>query len=263
MRRFNYGEMYNFKIKHPLGPLNWIRNREILRFFNRIPKNKGIKILDLGCGKAYLDIELAKRKYNATGVDLSSEALFFAKNLAKKNHVANRTKFIQSDIKKLNLKDKYDVVICSEVIEHFKDDNSVVKIIYDSLKNGGYGIITVPYNPKLWNPLDEASGHYHRYSIRQISDLIKKNGLVIKRMRVYGFPLMRIFRFFYNMTLAKKKTSSNNECLIHSYGYTPKGGMLSLYNLLSPIIFRIFYFDDFFNFTRKGIDIIILVRKTG
>ena len=258
MEKTEYDRMYCYKVNHPLGPLNWVRNKEILKIFNKIPKNKLIEILDLGCGKAYLDVELAKIGCYVTAVDISYEAILFAKNLAKKNGVGNSIEFIQSDLTKLRLKKKYDIIICSEVIEHFKDDDAIVSIVYTNLKKGGWGIITTPYNPKLWGMIDEASGHYHKYSTNQIS---KRNNFLIKDVLIYGFPLLRLFKFFYYKTLLKKKNVKKNECEFHTFGYIPKGALLKLYRLFSPILFKIFHFDSIFNFSKKGIGIVVLVKK--
>lgn len=75
-------------------------------------------ILDLGCGDGSLMELLANgKKWQVTGVDLYAENVKVAskRNLFAKVLKADVIKFVKQQIKK---KKKYDVVFCSQVIEH-------------------------------------------------------------------------------------------------------------------------------------------------
>jgi SAM-dependent methyltransferase len=67
------------------------------------------RILDLGCGTGGHSLVLAKRGYEVVGVDISNEMLNIARSKAKAAKLS--VKFIQGDITKLNLKEKFDAVI--------------------------------------------------------------------------------------------------------------------------------------------------------
>ncbi|MDH6355289.1 DNA-directed RNA polymerase subunit RPC12/RpoP [Dysgonomonas sp. PH5-45] len=50
------------------------------------------------------------------------------------------------DITDLNIyeDDKYDIILCSHVLEHIEDDRKAMSELYRVLKKGGFGIIMVP-----------------------------------------------------------------------------------------------------------------------
>ena len=71
--------------------------------------NKSIKILDVGCGTGRHSIELSKRGYLVTGVDLSESQLAQAKEKAKKNNL--KIKFLKHDARKLPFANEFDAAI--------------------------------------------------------------------------------------------------------------------------------------------------------
>ena len=64
-----------------------------------IQKNKNAKILDIGCGTGRHSIELSKRGYDITGVDLSNSLLKRAKEKAAKHKL--KVVFQQHDASQL------------------------------------------------------------------------------------------------------------------------------------------------------------------
>jgi cyclopropane fatty-acyl-phospholipid synthase-like methyltransferase len=69
----------------------------------------GCSILDVGCGTGRHSIELAKRGYNLTGLDLSTEMLAMAEDAAKSAGV--NVNWIRSDATRFSLPRKYDGAI--------------------------------------------------------------------------------------------------------------------------------------------------------
>ncbi|MBN1861449.1 MAG: class I SAM-dependent methyltransferase [Candidatus Thermoplasmatota archaeon] len=70
---------------------------------------KGLKILDIGCGTGRHSIELAKRGYHVTGIDLSESMLKRAEENAKKHNILVR--FEKHDARHLPFTSEFDVVI--------------------------------------------------------------------------------------------------------------------------------------------------------
>jgi ubiquinone/menaquinone biosynthesis C-methylase UbiE len=70
--------------------------------------NKRKKFLDLGCGTGRFTIELAKRGYSMTGLDITSEILEVAQRNAKKVKV--KVKFIKGNILNFKLKKRLGVI---------------------------------------------------------------------------------------------------------------------------------------------------------
>ncbi|KAA3663207.1 MAG: class I SAM-dependent methyltransferase [Calditrichaeota bacterium] len=71
--------------------------------------DKSTKILDIGCGTGRHAIELAKRGYTVTGIDLSESQLKQARRKASQQNL--RIKFQQQDARKLAFLEEFDLVI--------------------------------------------------------------------------------------------------------------------------------------------------------
>ena len=111
----------------------------------RLPKGK-LEILDLGCGDGYLSCKIAERGFNVTCIDLSQNRLDKFKDQAGKLNI----KQVLGDVTKVELPaDSFDVIVCSEVIEHLPNFKEVLAEAFRLLKKGGYFIVTVPNDEKL------------------------------------------------------------------------------------------------------------------
>src|SRR3972149_3534197 len=107
MLKSHYRDVWENQDKHwwYLG-MNVI-NKSLLDEF--LPKKKNLKILDAGCGPG-ATLPLLQNYGDALGVDLSEEALKYARSLGKVQ---------KGDITKLDFKNaSFDVVVCMDVIYH-------------------------------------------------------------------------------------------------------------------------------------------------
>jgi methionine biosynthesis protein MetW len=102
-------------------------------------------ILDVGCGSGYLAHLIKKEKpyFLVHGFDVSTEALKQAKALDKKYALnINHDSIPEKDT-------TYDLVVCSEVLEHLVNVQHCLKEIGRVLKNNGKLLVTVP-NFAFW-----------------------------------------------------------------------------------------------------------------
>jgi ubiquinone/menaquinone biosynthesis C-methylase UbiE len=99
---------------------------------------KGIKVLDIGCGKGRAINIMAKHFKNSNfhGYDLSQEAIDNAKIEAKRMGNSN-TFFKVQDILGLNFDEKFDLITAFDAIHDQPDPYSVLKSIYRSLSDQG------------------------------------------------------------------------------------------------------------------------------
>lgn len=107
--------------------------------------DKSKTILDIGCGTGRHDIELTKRGYKVTGVDLSESQLQRAREKAKENDV--EVKFIRDDARDLNFNNEFDLVmlICEGAFPLMETDEMNFKILENAskaLKTNGKLILT-------------------------------------------------------------------------------------------------------------------------
>ena len=108
-----------------------------------IPVDKGIKILDFGCGKGIISSEISKINPSAiiTGIDVSKKALKSARQ-----KVPNHSFIYVNEGKNLPFKENcFDFIIASDVLEHIYDTELAFNELYRVLKHNGKILITVPY----------------------------------------------------------------------------------------------------------------------
>lgn len=106
---------------------------------NKVPPNGDI--LDVGCGNGVISRLLGKYGYQVQGIDVSDKAIETARKLTV---MANVRFDVMSAEELRATKVKYDAIICSEVLEHLHDPSSLLQVLYDSLKDGGRLVVTVP-----------------------------------------------------------------------------------------------------------------------
>lgn len=117
--------------------------------YSRILEEKSVsEVLDIGCGTGIyvtvpLNITLNNRGIKVFGTDIGEKSIIYAKKIAKKYSV-DENLFDRRDIFDINK--EYDVVICSEVLEHIEKPYlyKFVEQICRITKENGLIIITVP-----------------------------------------------------------------------------------------------------------------------
>lgn len=109
---------------------------------SRTYTSHGESVLDIGCGTGLITQVLPG---NVTGLDISQWKLDRAKI-----HVPTAT-FIQGDAEKLPFTENtFDVVCCTDCLEHLERPELVVEGAYRILKPRGYFIGTVPSKHIIW-----------------------------------------------------------------------------------------------------------------
>jgi 2-polyprenyl-3-methyl-5-hydroxy-6-metoxy-1,4-benzoquinol methylase len=94
------------------------------------------RVLDVGCSKGYIARELKKKGCSITGIDINKEDLREAKKYC------DRT--ILGDITKKDIKEKFDVIILGDIIEHVVQPLDLLKKLRKNLDKGGYILISTP-----------------------------------------------------------------------------------------------------------------------
>ncbi len=77
---------------------------------------------------------------------------------------------------------KFDTIVCLNVLEHIKDDKKALENIFKLLKKDGHLILLVPAFNLLYGEIDRSIGHYRRYYKNQL----------IKQFQQLGFRLIKI-----------------------------------------------------------------------
>lgn len=160
-----------------------IRNfqkRELNKFAENI-RNK--LILEIGSGK------IEKKKYFYSFSDSFDKSNKFIKSDVNPNF---GHKII--NIETMNIENKYDVILCLNVLEHVYNFSGSISNLHRALKKNGVLIVSVPY----MYPLHDEPGDFWRFTEHSLKKLfykfevLKKSHLGLKEFPIaYYFELRK------------------------------------------------------------------------
>ena len=135
----NYGQKYDNEIftQGTLGECDFIENE--------LNSDKSLKILDVGCGTGRHSIELSKRGYSVTGIDLSDSLLKKAREKADKQNI--KIDFLKYDARNMPFENEFDaaIMLCEGAFPLMETDEmnyEILKNATKSLKKNGKFIFT-------------------------------------------------------------------------------------------------------------------------
>jgi Methylase involved in ubiquinone/menaquinone biosynthesis len=100
----------------------------------------GAAVLEVAPGPGYLSVELARRGFTVTGVEISQDFVDIEKRNAKEAAVT--VDFRQGNASALPLPDNsFDFVVCSAAFKNFKEPIKAMNEMYRVLKQGGTALI--------------------------------------------------------------------------------------------------------------------------
>ncbi len=168
------------------------------------------RILEIGCADGFMGEYLIKKKgCRVTGVEIDKEAVKIAQNRCLKVIAGD----IEEDsvLKELGKERKFQVILCTSVIEHLKDPEKALKNWRDFLSENGSLIITTP-NIGHWSarlktlfgkfPHEEYGifdeNHLHFFTLDSFKKMLKDCGYNIEHLGIdpVGGGLPKISRFF-------------------------------------------------------------------
>lgn len=131
-----------YKILDLLFLRTWYIHRELKKIRKELANNN-LSIYDAGCGYGQYSYYMLKKlaPCKITAVDVKENWIINLKNFFNKNQ--NIELFVE-DITNINYQDKFDLILCVDVIEHIVDDQKVFNNFAKALKKGGYVVISTP-----------------------------------------------------------------------------------------------------------------------
>ena len=123
--------------------------------------NSKKRIADIGCGEGFLLKEIIAGE-KIVGIEISTTALKRAKKILK---TRNDIYLIQGDAQKLPIPDNYfDIILCSEMLEHLPDTRIVLNEFNRILNKSGILVVSVP-NEKQGQKLLNISKKFGFYKL--------------------------------------------------------------------------------------------------
>lgn len=173
-RTTNYPKMFGgYKILN--SRLLWGKRVNLIRKII----SKG-SVLDIGCAYGYL-CRFLNGNYKKIGIDISKHAI----KKCKEQRINARFEVLnfEKEFRKMN-NQKFNLITCFQVLEHFKRPAEGLRNIWRLLKKGGYAFLSVPIHKdchfgNLWMKLDHDPTHFHHLKKKEWLRIIRKAGFRI------------------------------------------------------------------------------------
>ena len=171
--------------------------KAVMNFIIREPK----KILDVGCASGWFLNKVSENCKDAKcyGVDAYRDAILYGKK---------QYKFLQlkhADAHNLSYPSQtFDLVLCTEVLEHVSNPKLVLKEIKRVLTKNGIAIIEMDSGSILFNLIWYwwthmrngvwKQAHLHLFNANKLEKLIKKSGFLIIDKKFFNFGMAVLFK---------------------------------------------------------------------
>ncbi len=158
------------------------------------------KILDVGCASGWFLSKLAEKypHFSLVGVDIYKPAIQYGRKVYK------NLDLVLADGHKLPFKNNsFDLITCTEVLEHVVEPDKVLEEIKRVLKPNGIAIIEMDSGSFLftmawywWTNLRRGvwrDSHIHTFNTKILENMIKNSGLIITQKKVFNYTMAVVF----------------------------------------------------------------------
>ena len=129
-----------FKPLHMFNPIRieYILD-EITKHFKLNRKTKlplkNLEILDIGCGGGLISEPMARLGGNVTGIDAAEKNIKIASLHSKESNL--KIRYLENSPEQLKEKEKFDIILNLEIVEHVENLDLYLQSCYDLLKKNG------------------------------------------------------------------------------------------------------------------------------
>ncbi len=220
----------------------------------------GGKVLDIGCGTGHNLILISKKINHGLGIDIGEDRLEIARRVAELNNLKNLSFENKSALRNDLKKESFDWIICTEVIEHLKDDDLLLDNMTKWLNVNGKLIITTPakkmftiINQKLRDFVGEPDHVRSGYTIKELTEKLEKRNFTVEYAEYYG-QFFSTFIHYMSSFFAKNKDVKIEKG-------EPKLFIYNLYKIIWPLLFLISRLDYFVPRKTEGGFIFLVAKK--
>ena len=194
-----------FKPIHNFNPIRiqYIKEKVIKKFKLNFEKRPfvDISLLDIGCGGGLLSEPMCRLGAKVTGIDASKKNIDIAKIHAKKNNL--KINYICTSPEKMRIKNKFDVILNMEIVEHVEDVNFFLKSSSKLLKKNGimfvatlnktlksyiFALVGAEYILR-WLPI--GTHEWEKFlKPEELTSILKKNDLNVERIDGMKFNIL-------------------------------------------------------------------------
>jgi SAM-dependent methyltransferase len=154
--------------------------------FDRLRRWVGRQVLEIGSGIGNLSAFLTDRE-RLVLTDTREEYLSrLRQRFAGRPNISIARLYLPHDDAAL-AGQRFDTVICLNVLEHVDDDTASLEAIRARLlAPGGRLVLLVPALPALYGTIDQALGHHRRYKRRGLSELLRATGYRVPHIEYFN-----------------------------------------------------------------------------
>ncbi len=177
--------------------------------FSRLTPYIGQRIIEIGAGignftQLLLDRELVVATDNHQPcIDYLNDR--FLERLKVSPILLDAGHDISSDLKT----HEFDTVICLNVLEHIQDDLRALVQMHGLLTPGGRLVLLVPAFQFLHGSVDQALGHYRRYTRSDLIPIMRQAGFVVENS--FYMNVIGIAGWFWNNRIVRLKEESRHQ----------------------------------------------------
>ncbi len=96
---------------------------------------KNLEILDIGCGGGLISEPMARLGGNVTGIDAAEKNIKIASLHSKESNL--KIRYLENSPEQLKEKEKFDIILNLEIVEHVENLDLYLQSCYDLLKRNG------------------------------------------------------------------------------------------------------------------------------
>lgn len=217
----------------------------------------GQRVLDLGCGTGRLAADLAQAGFQVDGIDVEERAVAIGQRILARRGLPVR--LYPGDVHNPQhpvASGGYDIVICTEVLEHVGPWRELLARGGELLRPGGVLLVSVPRDPGQFSVLDQYAGHLRRFRDAELTSELRA-GYDLLQIRRLGFPSMRLIVWLYT-TLLRLRGGSHAE---QSQALWREPSLAR--RLYLAIFYQLLKLDNLFAALPLGATLVVCARKKG
>lgn len=144
IKRFSFLRVLFYKILDLMFLRSWYVRRELKKLRKKFGDKK-ITIYDAGSGYGQYSYFMSKylQPCEIYSVDVKEDWIQDCKDFFSSQKI-NNVSFAIEDLTNVNHNEKFDLIVCVDVMEHIEDDVKVFRNFYNALKADGYLLINTP-----------------------------------------------------------------------------------------------------------------------
>ncbi len=163
----------------------------------------GTRVLEIGAGLGNISNVLIPREHY-TATDINPHYLAYLNSLSEfRPYMDVATLDLDNPATFEGHEEKYDTVVCLNVLEHVPDEATALTNIRSALGEGGRAIILVPQGPWLYGTLDETLEHRCRYTRKTLTAALEAAGFEIERL--FGFNKASMPGWWFNGKILRRR----------------------------------------------------------